>query len=229
MSPRRRGRFLVIDGTDGSGKATQIQLLADRLHTNGCKVQLEDFPQYGNNAHTQLITQMLDGVFGPIQGLNPYLASVPYAFDRATATKRIQTALQRGTIVIANRFTSANLIHQAAKLDNPVHRLRFEKWVEEFEHGVLGSPKPDAVVFLDVPPEISQRLLEKREKSVGVERRKRDRSEKDIPHQAAAYKQAVRLATRRPDWHRIFCAKDGVLLTPQAVAERVWPIVRPLL
>lgn len=221
-----RGFFIVLDGADGSGKTTQIALLARRLRRGGYAVVVEDFPQYRRSFFGPLIARMLAGEFGPVGRINPYLASLPYAGDRWLAAPRIQRNRARGKIILANRFTSASEIHQGAKFRTRPERQAYLDWLRTLEFDILGLPRPNLILFLDVPTRVSQRLLRIRERWQGTARRQRDRSEKDVQHQQAAYRQAIRLVSSEPGWQRIACTRGATILPPEVIAERVWDAVR---
>lgn len=220
MFGKRKGVFLVFDGTDGSGKTTQLTLLARRLRRLGYSIAIEDFPQYSNPLG-QLVRRMLQGEFGPFHKVHLHLASLPYAFDRWLAAPRIRKRLTAGQVVLANRYTSANLIHQGAKLTGRQARRAFATWLKRLEFAVLQLPKPNRVLFLDMPPAVAARLLRFRVRS--------DRADRDRQHQRAAYQQARRLCRTEPSWVRIPCAIGGQPLPPATIAERVWKFVAPVL
>lgn len=222
MKAQRHGLFLVFDGTDGSGKSTQLQLLARRLRRNGRRVAVVDFPQYRTTFFGRFIRRLLDGEFGPMGSLNPYLTSLAYAGDRWQARRAIEALLEAGTIVLADRYTSANMIHQGAKFVSARQRAAFVRWLKTLEYAVFRIPRPDAVYFFDVPPTVSRQLVAGR-------RRRPDTAERDRWHQDAAYRTARWLAAHERGWHRFPCVAKGVLRTPSAIAEDVWQKVRAIL
>lgn len=222
MKAQRRGLFLVFDGTDGSGKSTQLRLLARRLRREGRRVAIVDFPQYRTTFFGKFLRRLLDGEFGPMGNLNPYLTSFAYAGDRWQAGRAIEALLGEDTIVLADRYASANMIHQGAKFASAKQRASFIRWLKTLEYSVYRIPQPDAVFFFDVPPTVSRKLTAGR-------RRRSDTAERDRRHQDAAYRTARWLAAHERGWHRISCVADGALRSPSAIAEEVWLQARTIL
>lgn len=220
----RRGRFIVVDGTDGSGKTTQIALLARRLRRAGHRVAVVDFPDY-RRFFGRLVRRMLQGEFGRPHDLNPYLASLLFAGDRWQHSAAIVRLLEGGVTVVANRYASANMIHQGAKVPPGAARRRLIAWLKELEFTTYGFPRPDRVVFLDVPPAVAQRLILSRQRHTG----KGDRADRDRAHQTAAYQTARWLAARERYWQRIPCTERGRILSPDRIHARVWQALQPAL
>lgn len=220
----RRGRFIVVDGTDGSGKTTQIALLVRRLRREGRRVAVVDFPNY-RRFFGRLVRRMLEGEFGRPHELNPYLASLLFAGDRWQAAPRIRRLLAEGFIVVANRYVSANMIHQAAKVPASPARQRLIAWLKDLEFVTYGFPQPHRVLLLDVPPSAAQGLVRARRRRTG----KGDRADRDRAHQAAAYRAARWLAEHERRWQRIACTERARMLPPQVIHERVWRAVQLML
>lgn len=220
----RRGRFIVVDGTDGSGKTTQIALSARRLRRAGYRVAVVDFPDY-RRFFGRLVRRMLEGEFGRPHDLNPYLASLLFAGDRWEHSASIKCLLESGVTVVANRYVSANMIHQGAKVPPGAARRRLIAWLKELEFKTYGFPQPDRVVFLDVPPAVAQRLVLSRQRQTG----KGDRADRDRTHQAAAYQTARWLAAHERHWQRIPCTERGRLLSPDLIHARVWQSLQSVL
>lgn len=207
----KKGKFFVIDGTDGSGKATQTKLLADRLKKSGYKVKTIDFPQYENNFFGKMVGRYLSGEFGSSSEVSPYLASILYAGDRFEEKEQIEKWLAEGFIVIADRYASSNQIHQGGKISKPEKRKGFLAWLEELEYGIFKIPRPQAIIYLDMPLDISQKLLKKNsaQKKKTYLKGKRDIHENDLKHLSDAKNSAVELVKKSNNWIRIDCAKDG--------------------
>ncbi len=214
--------FIVIDGTDGSGKATQTGLLKKKLEEAGKKVSVFDFPRYGNPS-ARLIEEYLNGEFGSADEVNPKAASILYAIDRFAAKKDMQ---QAEGIIICNRYVSANQGHQAGKIADPKKRKEFLDWLDDLEYGIFGIPRPDLNIFLDVPPEIGQTLVDKKGKRDYTDGR--DIHEQDIDHLRNAY-DAYHELCKGSGWTRVECVEDGRLLDKDSVAKRVWEKVSDLL
>ena len=160
-----KGKLIVIDGTDGSGKATQVSLLETALKKSGYKVKLVDFPEYYNNFFGKFIGHCLTEQYYNFINVHPKIASVLYAADRFESSKEINSYLEKGYIVLANRYVSANQIHQGGKIKNAKKRSEFIKWLDEMEYGVFKIPRPDLVLYLSVPLELSLKMMKERNKT----------------------------------------------------------------
>src|SRR3989344_1598731 len=146
----KRGRLIVIEGADGTGKATQTNMLVKKLVVEGYDAKSLDFPQYGKNIFADIIGASLDNRFGNPTELNPYLISLPYAADRWTAAPIIRAEIARGTILVSNRYTSASMGHQGSKIANVKERFEFYELLKVVEFGEKGFniPQPDLTVLL---------------------------------------------------------------------------------
>lgn len=223
----KKGKFLVIDGIDGSGKATQVALLKQRLTKEGKKVKTIDFPRYYDNFFGKMIGEYLSGKFGDFIEVDPRLASVLYAADRFEASKVIQKWLDDGYIVIADRYVSANQIHQGGKIANRSKRKEFLAWLDTMEHRVFGIPRPDLVIYLDVPYEVSVEWLKKK---IAIRRKKylkgkKDVAEENLAHLKISRSTALELEKENKNWVKISCCKGLVCLPPEGVHKLVYEIV----
>jgi dTMP kinase len=226
MSKNKRGLFIVLEGTDGSGKTVQFQCLLKKLKKQGLKYQTIDFPQY-NRPSSYFVRQYLNGKYGGWQEVGPYRASIFYALDRYDVAEKIKKALNQGKIVLANRYVASNLGHQGAKIRNSQKRKGFFKWLYNLEYNILGIPKPDLNIFLHVPAKIAYQLVAKKGLREYLKGKKRDIHEKDIKHlqQAeAAYLQAIKLFPK--DFKFVKCAEADELLTINEIAKKIWQIVK---
>jgi dTMP kinase len=223
------GVFLVVDGTDGSGKATQTARLRDRLAAAGRDVVLVDFPRYGEPA-AHFVERYLRGEYGALEHVDAYRASVFYALDRFDASFGIRDALARGGVVVANRWVSANKGHQMAKIRDAGERARFLAWVNRLEYEVLGAPKPDRTVLLHVPADVGFELVARKDERAYLRGHDRDIHEADREHLRAAEAAYLSLLHLDPaeQWCRVECVVGGRLLSVDEVAERVWESVRAL-
>ena len=223
------GRFIVIDGNDGSGKATQARLLSERFAREGIKSEKIDFPRYQDQFFGKLIAECLAGEHGDFVHLDPKIASTLYALDRLEATPMIKEWLQEGKIVISDRFTSANMIHQAGKIEDEEDRILFLAWLKQMEHDVLGVPTPDAVIYLDVPTEVSLKLLqEKREAKNLTLSSDRDTVEEDRQYLERSHASARALVASEENWHLISCMEGESMRTPEDIHEEVHALVTKL-
>ncbi len=179
----------------------------------GKTVRHIEFPRYYSSFHGKIVGRYLNGEFGKINQVSPYLISLAYAMDRLTARKHIQDWLEAGYYVIADRYTSASLAHQTAKLP-PSKRQEFMQWLEEMEYQHHKIPREDVVLFLYVPVEVSQELV--------AQRGKKDIQEANLKHQQEALKVYLKLAQEKKHWVKINClSKDNRLLTKLQVHQLI--------
>lgn len=177
-----QGKFIVLEGTDGSGKTTQQKLLIKRAKDElGLKVYQADFPQYEKSFFGAMAGRFLSGEFGGIKDVDPHLASMIFALDRWEASKGIKKALKQGKLVISNRYTMSNMAHQTAKVEEN-KKKEFIKFLEKMEYEVLELPKEDLNIFLYIRPEIGQMLVDKKTKRSYLRKGKRDIQEADGDH-----------------------------------------------
>ena len=162
---KTKGRLIVIDGTDGSGKATQVELLAKTLKNKGYKIKLVDFPEYYKNFFGKFIGHCLSEQYYNFINVHPKIASVLYAADRFESSEEINSYLEKGYIVLANRYVSANQIHQGGKIKSAKKRAEFISWLDEMEYKVFKIPRPDIVLYLSVPLDISLKMMKERNKT----------------------------------------------------------------
>jgi dTMP kinase len=210
----------VIDGTDGSGKATQCQLLLDYLKKVGYRTKYIDFPRYYSSFHGGMVGRYLKGEFGGLDEVNPYLASLTYALDRLTAKEDMDTWLRNGNLVVTNRYTSSNMAFQTVRV-KPEERENFLRWLIEMEYKVHKLPKEDLVIFLHLPAEIGARLAEGKGKRDYLGERK-DINETDLAYLQEAEKMYLSLEKRFSHWIKIECLdKKGKLCPPEKVHERI--------
>ncbi len=214
--------LIVIDGADGSGKATQTRLALQAVQAAGIRCATIDFPQYKQNHIGSLIGDCLHGAHGDFLSLDPHIVSVLYAADRFESRERILRALRRGTVVILDRYVSANQIHQGGKIRDSRKRRKFLQWLDELEYGVFALPRPDAVIYLDVPPRISAQLLADSGKAL-------DMSERDEEYAIASVRTARYLARTQKGWHRIACAPRGILRSVEDIHAEVLSILSKVL
>ncbi len=210
---KKNGTLIVFDAIDGAGKSTQLKLLARYLRKQGKKVHITDFPQYERSFFGKMVRRYLNGEFGRADQTDPYLISLLYALDRFEARERLRKYLQHGYIVLADRYSPANKIHQASKIKNPRKKAAFLHWLDTMEFKVLGIPKPNLVLFLDVPPHITAKLVKARGK--------RDMHETDLSHQKAAYRESLDCVKRFSHWKKVSCMNHGKLGTPMDIHNKV--------
>jgi dTMP kinase len=153
----KQGIFVVLEGSDGSGKSTQFRLLTERLKAVGYDVEVFKFPQY-DQPSSHFIKKYLNGEYGPAADISPYTASLFYALDRYEAAPDIRKALTQGKLVLADRYVGSNMAHQGSKFINSGEQRGFFIWEDGLEFQMLGIPRPTINLFLRVPAEVSQQL-----------------------------------------------------------------------
>ena len=224
-----KGKLIVLEGLDGSGKATQAKLLAEHLTAQGVPVQKITFPDYASDS-SALVKMYLAGQFGQHpDDVNAYAASSFYAVDRYASYKTDWGSFYRECgLVLSDRYTTSNAVHQCSKLP-PMHWDGFLNWLFDFEYKKIGIPAPDCVVYLAVDPEVSQKLMT--ERYHGDESRK-DIQEKDREYMARS-RAAAEYCARTLGWQRIECTtlENGAktMRTVQDINAEVLAQIRPLL
>ena len=224
------GAFVVIDGIDGAGKATQSKLLIERLTKEGISAEKIDFPRYGTPVFGELLGECLAGKHGDFLHLDPKIASTLYALDRFEASDELREWLAAGKVVVADRFSSSNQIHQGGKVVDEARRATFLAWIDRMEHDVLGIPRPHAVIYLRIPVESSLALLanEREAKNKALADGEKDTVEKDRMYLERSFESAEQLA-KGADWVTVECTEGGAMRAPEAIHEDVYMAVRKLL
>lgn len=222
-----RGKLIAVEGIDGSGKQTQVRLLAQALESRGHGVLSTGFPQY-ESWFGKMAGQFLNGDFGSIDTVDPHFAALLYAGDRFENKGPLVAALDRGDIVVADRYVASNLAHQVARAV-PEKRLDFRKWIEHLEYGIYGLPKEDLVLYLRVTPQHAQTLVAKKAARAYTD------AAHDILEASARHLQIASdiyddLA-RSPNWKTIECvdARTQDMRTPEDIAREVLAAVASLL
>lgn len=228
---KRRGKLIVIDGTDGSGKATQVKLLRTQLVKEGYTVKLLDFPEYYKNFFGKFIGHCLSEQYYNWINIHPKIASIAYAADRWESSEKIKDWLKKGYIVLSNRYVSANQIHQGGKIVNANKRANFIKWLDEMEYKVFKIPRPDAVFYLNVPMNIILKLIKERNKKISraYMGKKKDIVEGNITYLTNSNKTALWLAKREKGWIKIDCVKNGALDTRENIHQEIYEKVKKVL
>lgn len=221
MNQNRKGYIVVIEGTDGSGKQTQAQILKERLtQATGKEVFEISFPNYESQSSGP-VKMYLNGSLGDnANDINAYQASAIYAVDRlCTYFAEIKSHIDNDEIIILDRYTPSNALHQAGKIENEKDRDEFLSWLFDFEYNVLGLPVPDDVIFLDVPPQVSQRL--RQERRIIKSGEKIDIHEKDETHLIKAYLSG-KYVSKRYNWTQISCVdNNNNMLTKEEINNRI--------
>ena len=222
------GLFIVIEGTDGSGKGTQFKLLAEKLSSSGYQVETFDFPQY-DQPSSFFVKEYLNGRYGDTNDIGPYTGSLFYALDRFHASKQIRKALNDGKIVLANRFTGSNMAHQGTKFLHPEERRGYFIWLDNLEFQTLKIPRPDKSYVLRVPADIAQKLVDKKEAREYTDK-KRDIHEADLNHLKKSVEVYDDLCQLFPkDFTKIDCVRNDKLLDVKTIHDLIFRQIRPML
>lgn len=218
------GKLIIIDGTDGSGKATQSEKLYKRLKDDGYKVKKVEFPNY-NSQSSSLIKMYLNGEFGDKpEDVNCFVASTFYAVDRFASFKtEWEKFYNEGGIIIADRYTTSNMVHQAAKITNMDEKNYFLDWIYDLEYNKFKLPMPDMVLFLDMPPEYSLKLMEDRKNKFTGDFDK-DIHEKNKEYLINSYKNALYCAERY-GWTKVDCVRNKKIRGIDDIHSDIYDIV----
>lgn len=224
-----KGKFIVIEGTDGSGKGTQFKELQKRLADQNIEFETFDFPQYGTPS-AYFVEQYLNGEYGTPDDIGPYRGSTYYAMDRYQASFKMREALDTGKWVIANRYVGSNMGHQGGKIADAAERKKYFTWLDDFEFTIMGIPKPDLNVVLHMPAEQAQRLVDQKSQREYLGDKKRDIHEDDLNHLQNAVKVYSEITELFPDtFTKIECVDGDRLLSISEVSDLIWQNVEPLL
>lgn len=220
-----KGKLFVIDGTDGSGKQTQFEKLKERLAKDGIEYKMVSFPNYDSQS-SSLVKMYLSGEFGrEAKKISPYIASTFYAVDRyATFETSYKEYYEKGGIILADRYTTANMVHQAGKIKNKEERKKFLDWLWDFEFNLYGLPVPTKVFFLNMPIEKSMELIKNRENKF-THNTQKDIHESDREHLLDAYKAACDVA-KDYHWYEVQCVKEKQIRTIEDIHEEIYEEVK---
>ena len=212
------GKLIVLEGTDGSGKSTQFQRLTDRLSQEGRQFQKLVFPQYSEPS-SALIRMYLGGEFGARPSdVNAYAASAFYSVDRYASYKKVWgTWYEDGGLVVSDRYTTSNAVHQTSK-EPPEKQSDFLKWLYDFEYSKLRLPRPDLVVYLDVPTDFTEKMMRSREAATHTHA---DIHEQDLEYLATC-RRTGRAAAEYYGWTVIGCVKNGAMRSIDDIHEEIY-------
>ena len=219
------GKLIVIEGTDGSGKSTQFRLLTQRAEQEGRAFQKLVFPQYREES-SALIRMYLGGQFGDKPSdVNAYAASAFYAVDRYASYKKVWGQwYENGGLVLSDRYTTSNAVHQASK-EPEEKRAEFLRWLYEFEYDKLGLPRPDLTIYLDVPTAYTEQLMRSREAATGTSA---DIHEQDLEYLSTC-REMGRTAAAYYGWTVIDCVRDGAMRSIEDIHEEIYSHVKACL
>ncbi|MEX2007025.1 MAG: thymidylate kinase [Candidatus Saccharimonadales bacterium] len=222
------GTFIVLEGSDGSGKTTQFRLLQARLRALGYDVEVFDFPRYDQDS-SHFIRKYLNGDYGRPADVSPYSASLFYALDRFEAAADIRKTLSAGKIVLSDRYVGSNMAHQGSKIDAAAQLRGYFVWNDNLEYRLLGIPRPTISIYLRVPADISYDLMAKRAVRSYTDK-VRDGHEADLNHLQKTVKTYDLLCQLFPkDYIAIDCTDNQKILGIAEINDRIWEVVKPLL
>lgn len=220
---KKQGRLVVIEGTDGSGKATQIKLLEDALKKKKVPTEVIDFPRYEDNMYGQMVGKYLRGEFGSVYDLDPHLITLMYAGDRFLAKPILENWLAEGKVILANRYISSNKANSGMIASS--HR-DFYKWNDELEYETNGMPKEDIVIVLYVPPKVGMKNVDGKGHRNYLGRHGKDMHEADLKYQQGTAKAYLELAKLYPHWVVVECTKKGVMRSKEEIHQEILEILK---
>lgn len=216
-----KGKLFIIEGVDGSGKETQTKRLYERLSNDQINIRKVEYPNYKSDS-SALVKMYLNGDFGKnADDVDAYVSSTFYAVDRYASYKtEWEDFYIKGGIVLADRYTTSNMIHQTSKIEDKKEQKKFLDWLEDLEYGMYGLPRPTKVIFLDMPPKYSQQLMENRDNKITGEAKK-DIHESNFGYLEKSYENAMNVV-KAYNWSIINCVEDGRILTIDEIHEKVY-------
>ena len=222
---KKSGKLFVIDGTDGSGKQTQLKKMIEHFDADNIDYKTVSFPNY-DSPSSALAKMYLSGEFGKnAKDVSPYVASTFFAIDRyATFKKDYEEFYNNGGIILADRYTTSNMVHQAGKIQDVAERDKFIKWLWDFEFNILKLPIPTEVFFLNMPVNFSLSLMSNRENKFTHDTKK-DIHERDVSHLTDSYNAACQVA-KDYNWYEINCVEGNRIRTIEEIHERIFSEIK---
>lgn len=222
---KQKGKLIVIDGGDASGKSTQAKLLIQYFRRRKIPVKYVDFPRY-TTFHGKTLGRFLHGDFGQIDQISPYIVSYLYAADRFNAAPLIRKYLDEGNIVIANRYATSSMGHQAAKLPDKRSQDEYLRWHYELEYKQFGIPKEDLVIYLHVPWNVGLQLLAKKGQRKYLKAKTKDIAEEHHEHQIRTEKMFLYLCKKNRHWKEVECVQDDSILPIKKIHQKVLEVLK---
>lgn len=210
-----KGKLIVLEGIDGSGKATQTLLLSQKLEQDGYDVKFINFPQYGQKSAGMIENYLREQKYGSNGNVTPYQAALFYAIDRFDAKKQLLEWLAAGKVVLCDRYVGSNLAHQGCKIESGEERKKFFAWIEHLEYEIMGIPKPDLNIILKIEPEKGQFLAKRDSKH-------KDLHEDDLNHLRAASQIYAELAEERGDFVAVDCMDGDKILNMEEINVKIY-------
>ncbi len=225
----KKGKFIVLEGTDGSGKSTQFDLLLKKLKEKKINFKTLNFPRY-NQPSSYFVQEYLRGSYGSLKEVSAYRASFFYALDRFAASFELKKWLNQGINVFSDRYVGSNLGHQGAKIMDNDKRKEFYQWIQELEYGILGLPQPNLNIFLHVPGKVAFDLINQRKDKKYLKKKKRDIHEKNVSYLIKAERIFCEVADLYPDsYFKIECYSQGEMLSKKEISEKIWQKISRIL
>jgi len=233
MKKLSKGKFIVFEGLDGSGKSTQAKLLVDYLKRNSYEVMTIDFPQHGEKS-AGLVDNYLVGKYGSSEKVGPWRAAIFYAADRYDASFKMKEWLKQGKIVVVDRYVGSNIGHQGGKIKNKKERVKFIKWLYHLEYGIFKIPKPDISIILKTSPQLATKMApkitdkeKKKKRRVYLGKKTKDIHEEDLIHLSQTLNSYLEIAKEFPrDFKTIECLENNKLLPPEIIHQKVIKTIR---
>lgn len=228
MEKNKKGRLIVIEGTDSSGKETQTAILYERLYEHSKNIKKISFPNY-NSPACEPVKMYLAGEFGTdAEKVNPYPASTMYAIDRyASYKKDWGNFYNNGGVIVTDRYTTSNMVHQASKINNKDEKEKYLCWLEDLEYDKMEIPRPDLVIFLNMPTETAQKLMAERKNKITGEDKK-DIHEKNIDYLKRSHENACEIS-KKYSWSEIKCVENNKLKTIDEISNEIFELVSKIL
>ncbi len=222
------GKLFVIEGTDSSGKQTQLEELKRRFEKEKIEYKSVSFPNYESNS-SELVKIYLSGELAENpKEISPYIASTFYAADRYVTFKReYEKYYNNGGIILADRYTTSNMVHQAGKIEDAEERKKFLDWLWDFEFNLYGLPVPTQIIFLNMPTEYAIKLMKNR-KNKFTNEEKKDIHERNLEHLKDAYNEALKVS-KKYNWYEIKCIKDNRIRTIDDIHEEIFKEIKKFL
>jgi len=218
----KMGKLIVIEGTDSSGKQTQTELLYEKYKKMGKKVMKITFPNY-DSLSSAPVKMYLNGEFGGLEEANIYAVSSMYAVDRYASFKTIwEKFYNEGGIIISDRYTTSNMVHQASKMEDEQEKDRYLEWLVDLEYEKMRIPKPNVVIFLNMPTDVAYKLMEDRKNKITGEEKK-DIHENNREYMKKSHDNACYVANKY-EWKEVMCTKEDTLKTIDEIGEEVFRI-----
>ena len=218
------GKLIVIEGTDSSGKETQTKRLFEKLEEKGLKVKKISFPNYDSPA-CEPVKMYLSGAFGEdAMKVNPYPVSTMYAIDRYASFKTDwEKFYNEDGIIVTDRYVTSNMVHQASKIRDLDEKKQYLNWLEDLEYEKMGIPRPDLVIFLNMPTEMAVKLMAERKNKITGEEKK-DIHERDKEYLKESHANACKIANTY-NWKEIKCSDGERIKTIEEIGEEVFSLV----